>query len=332
MKILGIETSCDETAAAVVENDTIQSNIVESQFHFHEPFGGVVPEIASRSHIEVLPQIVAKALAGAKTSLQEIDGIAATYTPGLLPALLTGLQYAKSLSFALKKPFSGVNHLEGHLHAIFLEKQNVEYPFLGCVVSGGHTHLYLVKDFGKYETLGATRDDACGEAFDKVAKLLGLGFPGGPKLDICAQKGNPKAFRFTTPKLGKGSLEFSFSGLKTACLLKVKKEGELSENFVQDLAASFQETATQFLMNRLLEAAKKYKLNRWVVCGGVAANSSLRQKLKSLTETENYQIFIPSISLCTDNAAMIAYVGGRQLKKQISSPLSLNAKAYTQLS
>jgi len=332
MKILGIETSCDETAAAVVEERTILSNVVLSQTAAHAPFGGVVPEIASRHHVENIPAIVEEALAQAKISLKQIDGIAATYTPGLLGALLIGLQYGKALAFALKKPFIGVNHLEGHLNAVFLENENVEYPYLGLIVSGGHTHLYRVPEFGRYELLGATRDDALGEAYDNVAKLLGLGYPGGPRLEKEALKGNTKAFHLTTPKLEEGSLDFSFSGVKTACLLIVKeRQGNLSQNFVQDLAASFQEMATNFIVHRLKQAAKKTGISNLVVTGGVAANQTLRKKTKTLSDEEGYKLWIPSIPLCTDNGAMIAYVGGMKLKQNKISPFSLNAIAYSQL-
>ncbi|OGQ37580.1 MAG: tRNA (adenosine(37)-N6)-threonylcarbamoyltransferase complex transferase subunit TsaD, partial [Deltaproteobacteria bacterium RIFCSPLOWO2_01_44_7] len=223
MKVLGIETSCDETAIAVVEGKKILSNVVASQAAAHAPYGGVVPEIASRHHVENLPVILEMALKEANISLEKIDAVAATHTPGLLGALLIGLQFGKSLAFALQKPFIGVNHLEGHLASVFLENEELEYPYLGLIVSGGHTHLYLVKEFGCYQLLGATRDDACGEAYDKIAKMLGLGFPGGPLLDKTATRGNPKAFRFTQPKVGE-CLDFSFSGFKTAALLFVQKQ------------------------------------------------------------------------------------------------------------
>lgn len=332
MKILGIETSCDETAVAVVEGQKIFSNVIASQGAIHAPFGGVVPEIASRHHIENLPAIVESALKKAGTKLSKIDGVAATYTPGLLPALLIGLQYGKALAFALKKPFVGVNHLEGHLNSVFLEHEEIEYPYLGLIVSGGHTHLYRVEKFGSYKLLGATRDDACGEAYDKIAKLLNLGYPGGPLLDKIAQTGNPKAFRFTRPKLGEDSLDFSFSGVKTACLLQVQKQnGRLSEDFKKDLAASFQEMATEFLISRLVQASERHSLKGWVIAGGVAANKALRDKLKTCAEENDCRYFIPSIPLCTDNGAMIAFVGGCHLKNGKTSPLSLNAVAYSEL-
>lgn len=332
MKILGIETSCDETAAGIVQDRQLLCNVVASQASVHAPFGGVVPEIASRHHVENLPLIVEEALRQAKTSLQELDGIAATHTPGLLGALLVGLQYAKSLAFALGKPFVGVNHLEGHLNAVFLEQNEIDYPYLGLIVSGGHTHMYRVKKFGDYQLLGATRDDAAGEAFDKVAKLLGLGYPGGPQLEKKAQGGNPRAFRFTRPKMGEGTLDFSFSGVKTACLLEVKKQhGNFSEEFRQDLSASFQEMVTGYLTERIAQAAKKFGLQNVVVSGGVICNQTLRKKLQTLANQEGLNISFPSAPLCTDNGAMIAYVGGRYLQQNRTSPWSLNAQACASL-
>ncbi|OGQ04538.1 MAG: tRNA (adenosine(37)-N6)-threonylcarbamoyltransferase complex transferase subunit TsaD [Deltaproteobacteria bacterium RIFCSPLOWO2_12_FULL_44_12] len=331
MKVLGIETSCDETAIAVVEGKKILSNVVASQAAAHAPYGGVVPEIASRHHVENLPVILEMALKEANISLEKIDAVAATHTPGLLGALLIGLQFGKSLAFALQKPFIGVNHLEGHLASVFLENEELEYPYLGLIVSGGHTHLYLVKEFGCYQLLGATRDDACGEAYDKIAKMLGLGFPGGPLLDKTATRGNPKAFRFTQPKVGE-CLDFSFSGFKTAALLFVQKQnGNTSQQFVQDLAASFQEAATNFLLDRLVKATKQYKLKKWAIVGGVAANSALRKKIAAVSSEYDCRTFIPSLPLCGDNGAMIAYVGSQYLKKGFASPFSLNAQATSEL-
>lgn len=332
MKILGVETSCDETAIAIVEGKRILANIVSSQSEIHAPFGGVVPEIASRHHIENIPLVLDEALHQADLDLTQIDGVAATYAPGLLGALLVGLQYGKSLAFALNKPFVGVNHLEAHINSVFLENKEVTYPFLALTVSGGHTHLFLVKEFGRYELLGGTRDDACGEAYDKVAKLLGLGYPGGPLIDKRAPLGNPKAFRFTKPKL-KGVFDFSFSGIKTACLLEVQKQnGKLSENFINDMSASFQSAAIGFLIDRLVFASRQLKIRNWVVCGGVSANQGLRKTLEIVSKENDCRYFIPSIPLCTDNGAMIAYVGGRYLESGKHSPFSLNAQACSELS
>lgn len=332
MKVLGIETSCDETAIAVVNQGEILSNVIASQGKIHAPYGGVVPEIASRHHIENLPIILRSSLEEAQIKLEELEGIATTCKPGLLGALLAGLQYGKSLAYALQKPFIGVDHLEAHLHSVFLEHPGLRYPFLGLVVSGGHTHLYQVQQFGNYRLLGATRDDACGEAYDKVAKLLQLGYPGGPHLDKLAQEGNPKAFRFTIPKLGEDSLDFSFSGIKTACLLEVQKQKDhCSDDFKRDLAASFQEMATHFLMTRLDQAAKRLQLRTLCIVGGVAANKTLRQKLAILAEEKNYEYKIPSVPLCTDNGAMIAYVGWRYFLEGKRSPWSLNGLATCDL-
>lgn len=333
MKILGIETSCDETSAAIVDGRKVLSNVISSQGSIHSPFGGVVPEIAARHHVENLPHIIETALREAGLTLSDIDGIAATHAPGLLGALLVGLQYGKSLAFALGKPFVGVHHLEAHLHSVFLEHEEVEYPFIGFIVSGGHTHLYHVSEFGIYRLLGATRDDAVGEAFDKVAKLLGLGYPGGPRIDALAGRGDKTRFRLTEPRLKQGGpFDFSFSGVKTACLLLAKKEPQpLTEKFKADLAASFQEMATDYLVKRLTQALEKFQVNHCVIAGGVAANSGLRAKLARLSEEKSVRCFIPSIPLCTDNGAMIAYIGGRYLEQGISSPLHLNAFAQKPL-
>lgn len=332
MKVLGIETSCDETSVGIVDGNKILSNVISSQEILHAPFGGVVPELAARHHVENLPTVVNRALKEAHLTLTQINGIAATYAPGLLGAVLVGLQYGKSLAFALKKPFIGIHHLEGHLNSVFLEREELEYPFIGLIVSGGHTHLYYVPRFGNYQLLGATQDDAAGEAYDKVAKLLGLGYPGGPRLDKLAQNGDPKKFKLTEPRLKKGEFDFSFSGIKTACLLLTQKESQpLSESFKKDLAASFQETVTHYLMKRLKQTLTKHHINRCVVAGGVAANSALRNKLALLAKEEGTQYYLPSIPLCTDNGAMIAYVGGRYLEKGIVSPLHLNAFAQKEL-
>lgn len=336
MKVLGIETSCDETAAAVVEGRAILSNVVASQHAVHAPFGGVVPELASRHHLEALPFVVNRALAEANLTLNDIDAVAATYAPGLLTALLVGLQYAKSLSFALNKPFVGVHHLEAHLHSVFLEHPRFDHPFLGLIVSGGHTHLYRVEGLGRYQLLGRTRDDAAGEAYDKVAKLLELGYPGGPRLDKLAGEGNKQAFRFTRPKMGQkmgnSSLDFSFSGIKTACLLQVQRQnGNLSSQFKKDMAASFQETVTDILIRRLDEALLRCGLKKIAVAGGVAANSELRKKLQRLGEEKNLVLAIPSMPLCTDNAAMIAFVGGLYAEEKKFTPLSQNAFATCDL-
>lgn len=341
MLVLGIESSCDETAVAVLATpDKLLSSTVASQDDVHARFGGVVPELASRRHMEVIIPLLNKALDAAGVPLADIDGIAVTRAPGLIGSILVGLSFAKALSYSLKKPLIGVNHLEGHLNAAHLEHKNIPYPHIGLVVSGGHTSLYLVRDFGKYKLLGATRDDAAGEAFDKVAKLLGLGYPGGPIIDKIAGDGNPKAHKFTLPKLGTGSkfdiaeLDFSFSGIKTAAMIEVKKSSgasPLPKEFVANLAASFQSTVVKIICRQMLAACRKYKCCAIVVSGGVAANSALRAGLNEMCGENNIRPFLPSLKFCTDNAAMIAYVGGRYLSLGRKDRLSLAAIANEEL-
>ena len=330
MRILAIETSCDDTGAAVVQDGRrILSNIVSSQVSVHQKYGGVVPELASRKHIESIVPIVTGALGEAKVKLRDIDGIAVTHGPGLVGSLLVGLSFAKSLSFGTRIPFIGVNHIEGHLSAIFLEENPPKFPFIGLVVSGGHTSLFRVDGFGKLMKLGQTRDDAAGEAFDKVAKLLRLGYPGGPVIDQLSRKGNSKAIRFPRPSLKKNSLDFSFSGLKTAVVNYVKANpeptGGYPEDHLRDLVSSFQEAVVDVLVRKTLQAAHQEGLKRVVLCGGVAANHSLRERMKEEASQERIKVFIPRPAFCTDNAAMIGVVGYEYLKRGIRSPLSLNA-------
>ncbi len=330
MIVLAIETSCDDTGAAVLlDGRKILSNVVSSQIFIHQKYGGVVPELASRRHIESIVPIVNQALEEAKVTLSEIDGIAVTQGPGLVGSLLVGLSFAKSLSFARGIPFIGVNHIEGHLSAIFLEKDSPRFPFIGLVVSGGHTSLFRVDGFGKYKRLGQTRDDAAGEAFDKVAKLLGLGYPGGPIIDELSQKGNPKAIRFPRPSLGKNSFDFSFSGLKTSVVNYVKSSPEpvegYPEDLIRDIVSSFQEAVVEVLVKKTLQAAQYLGLRRIVVSGGVAANRRLRERMKEGASEEKMKVYLPSPSFCTDNAAMVGVVGYEYLKRGIQSPLSLNA-------
>ena len=351
MLILGIESSCDETSAAVVclpddnENNrrcNILSNLVASQDEVHARYGGVVPELASRKHLETSIPLVRGALNEAKVDLRDIDGIAVTYAPGLLGSLLVGVQLAKALAFTTGKPFIGVNHLEGHLNAIWLEKNDIPFPHIGLLVSGGHTSLYSVKKFGDYKLLGATRDDAAGEAFDKVAKLLNLGYPGGPVIDRISESGNPDAIQFTTPrfesksKFGKGSphFDFSFSGIKTAVLLHHRQtisNGNVNEQYIANIAASFQKSAVKFLTNRAIDAAKETDAKAIVLSGGVAANRCLRKRLEERCKEAGIGCFIPSFKLCTDNAAMIAYVGGQYLKMGKTSDMTLNAVANQEI-
>jgi len=330
MLVLAIETSCDDTGAAVILNGRkILSNVVSSQVSIHQRYGGIVPELASRRHIESIVPIMAEALETAKVTLRDIDGIAVTQGPGLVGSLLVGLSFAKSLSFVTGLPFVGVNHIEAHLSAIFLEEKPPKFPFIGLVVSGGHTSLFRVDGFGKYKRLGQTRDDAAGEAFDKVAKLLGLGYPGGPIIDELSKSGNPKAIRFPRPSLGKNSLDFSFSGLKTAVVNYVKSHpkptGGYPEDLIWDIVSSFQEAVVEVLVKKTLQATQNQGLRRVVLSGGVAANRRLREKIREETSQKKVKVYIPSPSFCTDNAAMVGVVGYEYLKRGIQSPLSLNA-------
>jgi len=330
MRVLAIETSCDDTAAAVIlDGRKILSNVVSSQVSVHQKYGGVVPELASRKHIESIVPIVTDALETAKVTLKEIDGIAVTQGPGLVGSLLVGLSFAKSLSFAAGLPFVGVNHIEAHLSAIFLEEEPPRFPFIGLVVSGGHTSLFRVDRFGKYKRLGQTRDDAAGEAFDKVAKLLGLGYPGGPIIDELSKKGNPKAIRFPRASLGKGSFDFSFSGLKTAVVNYVKSHPEpvrdYPEGLMRDIVSSFQEAVVEVLVKKIVRSAQDQGLKRIVLSGGVAANRRLRERMREEASVEKMKVYIPSPAFCTDNAAMVGVVGYEYLKRGIRSSLSLNA-------
>ena len=330
MRVLAIETSCDDTGAAVIlDGRKILSNVVSSQVPIHQKYGGVVPELASRRHVESIVPIVKEALEMAELTLSEIDGIAVTQGPGLVGSLLVGLSFAKSIAFATGLPFIGVNHIEAHLSAIFLEEKSPRFPFIGLVVSGGHTSLFRVDGFGKYKRLGQTRDDAAGEAFDKVAKLLGLGYPGGPIIDELSKTGNPKAIRFPRASLGKDSFDFSFSGLKTAVVNYVKAHpeppGGYSEDLIKDIVSSFQEAVVEVLVKKTVQAAQHQGLKRIVLSGGVAANQRLRQKIKEELFEQKLKVYIPSPSFCTDNAAMVGVVGYEYLKRGIRADLSLNA-------
>jgi N6-L-threonylcarbamoyladenine synthase len=298
---LGIETSCDETSVAVLRDGReILSNIVYSQAHLHEKYGGVVPEVASRNHIKKLPFAVKEALDQAGLDFSDISLVGATYGPGLVGPLLVGLSYAKAVAYALNKPFVGVNHLEGHIFAHYLENPDAPPPFVALIVSGGHTLLVEVRAYGEYEILGETRDDAAGEAFDKVGKLLGLGYPAGAALDRLARQGNPKALALPRPMLDSDSLEFSFAGLKTAVVYYLRDHPDANK---ANVAASFQEAVVDVLVEKVLRAARQLHTRRVIVVGGVAANSRLRERLLS---QKNLQVFFPKMELCTDNAAMIA--------------------------
>ncbi|PID39699.1 MAG: tRNA (adenosine(37)-N6)-threonylcarbamoyltransferase complex transferase subunit TsaD [Proteobacteria bacterium] len=337
MRVLGIETSCDETAAAVVRGDEICSNIVSSQVALHRPYGGVVPELASRHHLQNIVPVVQRALDDAGVTLPELDGIAVTRGPGLVGALLVGVQLAKSLAYVHGLPLIGVNHLEGHLAAPRLAKGGATIPdrHLALLVSGGHTALVLVERFGVYRLLGATRDDAAGEAFDKVAKLLDLGYPGGPVIERLAEGGDPAAIAFPRALPRRDELDFSFSGLKTAVANYVRTHGAPSSavlsgvpsSALANLCASFQQAVADVLVNKTLRAAQQRRVKAVVAGGGVLANRTLRSALFEACEARQLALFIPPLSLCTDNAAMIAAAGARRLMAGERSGTDLNAQA-----
>jgi N6-L-threonylcarbamoyladenine synthase len=327
LRVLGIETSCDETAAAVVEDGRrALSDVVSSQVEIHRRWGGVVPELASRNHVVQVMPVVDEALARAGVGPEGIDGLAVTSGPGLVGALLVGVQVAKALSLAWERPLARVNHLEGHLLAGFLTDPVPEFPFLGLVVSGGHTSLYLAEGFGRYRLLGQTRDDAAGEAFDKGAKLLGLPYPGGVAIDRLAREGDPRAVKFPKAIVKGGQLEFSFSGLKTALLHHVRRRGVPAGSALADLCASYQEAIVAALVQKLFRAARTLQLERVVLAGGVAANSRLRQAVaERAAEYEGMRVFLPPPRLCTDNAAMIAVAGTQALLRGERQGPELNA-------
>ena len=326
MIVLGIETSCDETAAAVVaDGRRIVSSVVASQDDVHAPYGGVVPELASRRHLEVIVPVVERALGDAHVSLANVDGIAVTQGPGLVGSLLVGTSLAKSLAWVHRKPLVGVNHLEGHIFAAFLTDDPPEYPFLALVVSGGHTALYHARAPLDYALVGQTRDDAAGEAFDKVAKLLGLGFPGGPLIQRTAESGDPTAVPFAPARMTDGARDFSFSGIKTSVSLYVNRHAPLSSAQVADVAASFQATVVRTLVRRTIAAATELGVRRVVLTGGVAANAPLRAALAEQAAAHGVRVHVPPRQLCTDNAAMIAAAGSARLAAGERAPLTLNA-------
>lgn len=325
--LLAIESSCDETAAAVVKNGReVLSNVIYSQIALHTEFGGVVPEIASRKHIEKINQVIEQALSDAGRGLADVDGIAVTYGPGLVGALLVGVSSAKAISFATGLPLVGVHHIEGHICANYIENKELEPPFVCLVASGGHSHLVVVRDYGEYEIIGRTRDDAAGEAFDKVARAIGLGYPGGPKIDKLSKEGNPDAIVFPRAKVAENEYDFSFSGLKSAVLNYIngcQMKGE--EINRADVAASFQKAVIDVLVEHSIHAVKEYGFSKFAIAGGVASNSSLRQTFEERCKREGIAFYHPSPILCTDNAAMIGAAGYYEFIRGVRSGYDLNA-------
>ena len=325
--ILAIESSCDETAASVVKNGRcVLSNIISSQIAIHTLYGGVVPEIASRKHIEKINQVVEAALKEADVTLDDIDAIGVTYGPGLVGALLVGVAEAKAIAYAKKKPLVGVHHIEGHVSANYIEHPDLEPPFLCEIISGGHTHLVIVKDYGSFEILGRTRDDAAGEAFDKVARAIGLGYPGGPKIDKLAKEGNPHAIDFPRAHMEDAPYDFSFSGVKSAVLNHLNKCRMTGEPIVEaDIAASFQQAVVDVLVDNAIRAAKDYHMDRLAIAGGVASNGALRAAMEAACEKEGIRFYRSSPIFCTDNAAMIGVAAYYEYRKGTRHGWDLNA-------
>ena len=325
--ILAIESSCDETAAAVVKNGReVLSNIIFSQIDLHTLYGGVVPEIASRKHIEKINQVIEQALKEANVTLDDITAIAVTYGPGLVGALLVGVSAAKAIAFATGKPLVGVHHIEGHICANYIENKELEPPFGCLVVSGGHSHLVRVKDYGEYEIIGRTRDDAAGEAFDKVARAIGLGYPGGPKVDKVSKEGNPEAIHFPRAKVDENVYDFSFSGLKSAVLNYLNQcEMKGIEIVVPDVAASFQKSVVDVLVEHSMQAIKEFGFKKFAIAGGVASNSGLRAAFEDACAKRRIEFYHPSPIFCTDNAAMIGVAGYYEYIKGVRSGMDLNA-------
>ena len=325
--ILGIESSCDETAAAVIKNGRqVCSNVISSQIELHTLYGGVVPEIASRKHIEKINQVITQALKDADCTLDDLDAIAVTYGPGLVGALLVGVAEAKAIAYAKNIPLVGVHHIEGHISANYIEHLDLEPPFLCLVASGGHSHLVMVKDYGIYEIIGRTHDDAAGEAFDKVARAIGLGYPGGPKIDALAKEGDETAIPFPRAKIEGSDYDFSFSGLKSAVLNYLNQcqmKGE--EPNKANVAASFQAAVVDVLVSHTIQAAKQYKIDKVAIAGGVASNSTLRKAMQEACKEQNLSFYHPSPIYCTDNAAMIGVAGYYEYQNGVRHGLDLNA-------
>jgi N6-L-threonylcarbamoyladenine synthase len=330
--ILAIETSCDETAVAIVKNRKVLSSIVASQIDLHRLYGGVVPELAARQHLETIAPCLTQALSEAQLNWSQIDGVAVTCAPGLVGALLVGVATAKTLAMLYQKPFLGVHHLEGHIYASYLSSPELQPPFLCLLVSGGHTSIILVKDCGVYDLIGSTRDDAAGEAYDKVARLLNLGYPGGPIIDRLAREGNPQAFKLpegkiSLPQGGYHPYDFSFSGLKTAIWRLIQQLETIGEIPVADVAASFQETVARVLTQRTVRCALDYGIETIAIGGGVAANSGLRKHLQAAALEHNLQVYFPPLKLCTDNAAMIGCAAAEHFDRGHRSTLTLEARS-----
>mgnify|MGYP000682530417 CR=1 FL=1 len=328
--ILGIESSCDETSVAIVKNGReVLSNVINTQISIHELYGGVVPEIASRNHVENISPVMKEALKEANIKIDDVDGIACTYGPGLVGALLVGVSYAKALSYAANKPLIGVNHIQGHIAANYITYKDLKPPFLTLLISGGNTQLVLVKDYTEFEILGKTRDDAVGEAFDKIARVIGLGYPGGPKMDKLAQDGTPN---IDLPKVHIEGLDFSFSGLKSS-VINLKHNEEQRGNKINDanLAASFQNRVIKILTKKTMKALKKYNVDNLIIAGGVSANKGLRDEFKKLCDENNINLSIPDLKYCTDNAAMIGAAGYYAYKLSRIANLDLNSKANDEL-
>lgn len=325
--ILAVESSCDETAAAVVKNGrTVLSNVISSQIALHTLYGGVVPEIASRKHIEKINQVIEEALCQAGVGLADVDAVGVTYGPGLVGALLVGVAEAKAIAYAAKKPLVGVHHIEGHVSANYIENPDLEPPFLCLIVSGGHTHLVLVKEYGVYEVIGRTHDDAAGEAYDKVARAIGLGYPGGPKIDALAKEGNPAAIAFPRAHIEGAPFDFSFSGLKSAVLNYLNScEMKGEEINRADVAASFQQAVVDVLTERAVAAAKEYHMESVALAGGVASNSALRKAMEDACGRNGLKFYRPSPVFCTDNAAMIGAAAYYEFRRGVRSGLDLNA-------
>lgn len=333
IKILAIETSCDETAVAVVKNGfDVLSNIVASQIKFHEKFGGVVPEIASRKHVELINPVIEEALTEAKVNFKDIDAIAATYGPGLVGGLLVGLSAAKALAYALNKPFIAVNHIVGHIYANFISNPKIDLPVICLTISGGHTDLLYFAELGKYEILGRTKDDAAGEAFDKIARVLNLAYPGGPYIEKISQKGNPQAINFPRPLIEEDNYDFSFSGLKTAVINYLHKQKQRNKKIIKsDVAASFQQAIFDVLIVKILKAVNHYPVKSIILSGGVAANKTLRSQLKEKLKELKLPLYYPQLNLCTDNAAMIGSAAYFQYCRKDFASLDLNPETNLKL-